>query len=156
MWWESRVSFGCPCLSEVLLAWSRLWSSHEMTGQRSRVRLWWARIRQVQSVWEGREADGEGEGHRELNYTGIIHHFLGHFSLTRSQNASFHQTYESAQIICDRILWTASQVIADSSASLVRLTRPRESSPLMITLASSWIPSFGYLLANASSLALRN
>ena len=51
----------------------------------------------------------------------------------RSQNASFHQTYESAQIICDRILWTASQVIADSSASLVRLTRPRESSPFLIT-----------------------
>ena len=51
----------------------------------------------------------------------------------RSQNASFHQTYESAQIICDRILWTASQFIADSSASLVRLTRPRESSPLIIT-----------------------
>ena len=53
--------------------------------------------------------------------------------MTRSQNASFHQTSESAQIICDRILWTASQVIADSSASLVRLTRPRESSPLTIT-----------------------
>ena len=136
MWWESRVSFGCPCLSEVLLARSRLWSSHEMTGQRSRVRLWWARIRQVPLVWEGREAGVEGEGHRELNYTGIIHHFLGHISLTRSQNASFHQTCESAQITCDRILWTASQVIADSGASLVRLTRPRESSPLLIT--KSW------------------
>ena len=97
-----------------------------------------------------------GDGHREPNYTGIIHHFLGHFSLTRSHNASFHQTYESAQITCDLILWTASQVIADSGASPVRLTRPRESSPLLITLASSWIPSFGYLLTNASSLGLRN
>ena len=37
---------------------------------------------------------------------------------------------------CDLVLWTASQVIADSSASLVRLTRPRESSPLMITRTS--------------------
>ena len=110
-----------------------------MTGQWSRVRLWWARIRRVQLVWEGREADIEGEGHRELNYTGIIHHFLGHFSLTRSQNASFRQTYESAQIICDPILWTASQVIADSSDSLVTLTKPRESSPLMITCFSGGV-----------------
>ena len=38
---------------------------------------------------------------------------------------------------CDVVLWTASQVIADSSASLVRLTRPRESSPLLITLLLS-------------------
>ena len=51
------------------------------------------------TVREGREADVEGEGHRELSYTGIINHFLGHSSLTRSQNASFHRTYESAQII---------------------------------------------------------
>ena len=58
---------------------------------------------------------------------------LGTFLLSRSQNASFHQTYESAQTICDRILWTANQVKDDSSASLVRLTRARESSPLMIT-----------------------
>ena len=119
---------------KFLLAWSRLWSKHEMTGQRSRGRLWWARLRQVQSVWEGLEADNEGEGHGELYYTGIIHHFSGHFSLTRSQNASFHQTYESAQVICHLILWTASQVIADSSASLVSLIRRSESSPLLITL----------------------
>ena len=57
--------------------------------------------------------------------------------MTRSQNASFRQTYESAQIICDRILWTARQVVADSSASAVRLTRPRESSPLLITFPLS-------------------
>ena len=109
-----------------------------MTGQRSQVRLWWARIRQVLSVWEGREADSEGEGHRGLNHTEIIHHFLGHLFLTRSQNASFHQTYESAQIICDLNLWTASQVIADSSASLVRLIGPSESSPVLITWTDRW------------------
>ena len=61
------------------------------------------------------------------------HSFLGTFFLARSQDASFHQTYESAPMICDRFSWTASQVIADSSASLVRLTRPRESSALLIT-----------------------
>ena len=55
--------------------------------------------------------------------------------MTRSQNASFHQTYESAQITCDLILWAATRsylVVDSSSASLVRLVRPRESSPLLI------------------------
>ena len=106
--------------------------------------------------WRNKSREDKRATKWYYNVWSLIHHFLGHISLTRSQNASFHQTCESAQITCDRILWTASQVTADSGASLVRLVRPRESSPLIITLASSWIPSSGYLLANASSPGLRN
>ena len=47
----------------------------------------------------------EGEGYPELNCTGINISWD-----VLDSKASFHQTNESAQINCDRIVWTASQV----------------------------------------------
>ena len=43
-------------LVRSLLAWSRLWSNHEMRRHRSWASLWRARIRQVQSMWKSSEA----------------------------------------------------------------------------------------------------
>ena len=43
--------FGLLMLVRSLLAWSRLWSNHEMIRQRSWLRLRATRTRQVQSVW---------------------------------------------------------------------------------------------------------
>ena len=71
----------------------------------------------------------EKDIHRKLNYKGNHQSFLGKF--LKLAQACFHQTNDPAPDNCDR------SYFADSwpghSASLVRLTRPRESSPLIIT-----------------------
>ena len=92
----------------------------------------------------------------EILITGELSSFLGTFFLDSKPECIIPSDVRICSDNCDVVLWTASQVIADSVASLVRLTRPSESSPLIITFASSWIPSFGYLLANASNPELRN
>ena len=48
--------FLCSLPARLLLVWSRLWSNHDLARHRIRLRLWWARIRQLQSGWESSEA----------------------------------------------------------------------------------------------------